>query len=325
MAASRFKVAVVGCGVAGLTSAIRLLEQGFEVTILARETPPRTTSDVAAAFWAPTILMSPARVAGWSLISHRTFQELAQEPVSGITLKPLFELFEDDVSLPEAWQILDEVEAIRPGLFPEIVQGGYRLIVPAIDTPVYMPFLVQRFKERGGSLVQTPVASLKTLHDQYPLVVNCTGVGANQLVPDSRVYPIRGQVVRVRKPANLKPEIIHYNTASTTTYIVPRSGDCLLGGTYEDGNWSLEPDMATAQAIIDRCSIFNPELRQADIIEHRVGLRPGRPFLRLELERTGGCALIHNYGHGSVGHTLSWGCAAEVARLAQAFREEAGG
>src|SRR5262245_52613310 len=167
MTASRFKVAIVGSGVAGLTSAIRLLEQNFEVTILARETPPRTTSDVAAAFWAPTILMSPANVAGWSLVSRRVFQELAQDPQSGITLKPLFELFDGYVPLPEAWQVLEEVEAVRPGQFPELVRSGYKLLVPAIDTPVYMPFLVQRFRERGGNLVQTPVTDLKALLGQY--------------------------------------------------------------------------------------------------------------------------------------------------------------
>lgn len=320
MASSRVKVAVVGCGVAGLTSAIRLLEQGFEVTILARETPPQTTSDVAAAFWAPTILMSSATVAGWSLASHRAFQKLAQEPQSGITLKPLFELFDGYVPLPAEWQAFGNVEPIQAGQFPEIVQSGYRLIVPAIDTPVYMPFLVQRFREQGGNLVQTPVTDLKALLAEYPLVINCTGVGANALVPDPLVYPIRGQVIRVHKPAGLKPEIIHYNTADTTTYIVPRSGDCLLGGTYEHDDWSLEPSPATAASIIERCAAFNPAFRQPEIIQHKVGLRPGRSFLRLELEQVGECGIIHNYGHGSVGHTLSWGCAAEVTRLAIAWQ-----
>jgi D-amino-acid oxidase len=204
-----------------------------------------------------------------------------------------------------------------------LVRGGYCLTVPAIDTPIYMPFLVQRFQKLGGNLIQTTVTEIKPLLEEYPLVVNCTGVGAAALVPDPLVYPIRGQIIRIRKPDKLKPEIIHYNTASNTTYIVPRSGDCILGGTYEDGNWSLEPNMETAQSIIQRCSAFNPALRQAEIMEHKVGLRPGRTFLRLELEQVGkGYNIIHNYGHGSVGHTLSWGCAAEVVRWALALREE---
>jgi D-amino-acid oxidase len=263
-------------------------------------------------------------VVKWGITSLNTFRELAEDPHSGITLKPLFELFDTAIPFPTKLQPAGRVEAIQPGQFPRLVRGGYYLTVPAIDTPLYMPFLVRRFQELGGALVQTAVTELKPLLEEYPLVVNCTGVGASVLVPDPLVYPIRGQVIRVRKPADLKAEIIHYNTASSTTYIVPRSGDCILGGTYEHGNWSLEPSEETAQSIIRRCSAFDPAFREPEIIEHKVGLRPGRDFLRLELERTAkGYGLIHNYGHGSVGHTLSWGCAAEVTRMAVALREEA--
>jgi hypothetical protein len=41
----------------------------------------------------------------------------------------------------------------------------------------------------------------------------------------------------------------------------------------------------------------------------RAGLRPYRPEVRLE--RAG--RIIHNYGHGGAGYTLSRGCAASVA------------
>ncbi|HEX3731522.1 MAG TPA: FAD-dependent oxidoreductase, partial [Mycobacteriales bacterium] len=53
------------------------------------------------------------------------------------------------------------------------------------------------------------------------------------------------------------------------------------------------------------------------ILEHKVGLRPGRPTVRLEMvPTTSGTRLIHNYGHGGAGVALSWGCADEVVRLA---------
>ena len=59
-----------------------------------------------------------------------------------------------------------------------------------------------------------------------------------------------------------------------------------------------------------------PELREARIIEHLVGLRPGRPTVRLEAEpQPNGKVVIHNYGHGGAGVTLSWGCAEEVTSL----------
>lgn len=47
------QIAVVGCGVSGLTCGLSLLENGCNVKILARELPPKTTSDAAGAFWSP--------------------------------------------------------------------------------------------------------------------------------------------------------------------------------------------------------------------------------------------------------------------------------
>jgi D-amino-acid oxidase len=46
-------------------------------------------------------------------------------------------------------------------------------------------------------------------------------------------------------------------------------------------------------------------------VGHRVGLRPVRPAVRLEREGR----VIHCYGQGGAGVTLSWGCAEEVREL----------
>ncbi len=58
-----------------------------------------------------------------------------------------------------------------------------------------------------------------------------------------------------------------------------------------------------------------PGAREAKIIGHIVGLRPGRDAVRLEAEPMGEGLVVHNYGHGGAGITLSWGCAEEVAEL----------
>ena len=45
----------------------------------------------------------------------------------------------------------------------------------------------------------------------------------------------------------------------------------------------------------------------------RVGLRPcRRGGVRCEMEVMGSKTVVHNYGHGGSGITLSWGCAGEV-------------
>jgi D-amino-acid oxidase len=60
-----------------------------------------------------------------------------------------------------------------------------------------------------------------------------------------------------------------------------------------------------------------PALGDATVLEHLVGLRPGRPTVRLELDLKGSTRVVHNYGHGGSGVTLGWGCAAEVVELVQ--------
>jgi D-amino-acid oxidase len=87
----------------------------------------------------------------------------------------------------------------------------------------------------------------------------------------------------------------------------------VLGGTEEPGNWRLEPDPATAERIVRARAAVQPRLRGATVTGHRVGLRSWRPGAQLEPETLdGGRLLLHNYGHGGAGVSLSWGCALEV-------------
>ena len=127
--------------------------------------------------------------------------------------------------------------------------------------------------------------------------------------------PIRGQIVVVEQVGLQQ----WWMDDVTETYAIPRSETIVLGGTAEQGNWSRVPDPAAAQAIVARCAAIVPEharaLERARVVAHRVGLRPGRPTVRLEEERIGGSRVVHWYGHGGSGVTLSWGCADGVAGL----------
>jgi D-amino-acid oxidase len=93
----------------------------------------------------------------------------------------------------------------------------------------------------------------------------------------------------------------------------PHGDTVLLGGTNEEGAWDEEPRPYIAERIVAACSAIDPRLRGVEILEHRVGLRPCRPEVRLESDPLDGSILWHNYGHGGAGISLSWGCAAEIA------------
>jgi D-amino-acid oxidase len=99
---------------------------------------------------------------------------------------------------------------------------------------------------------------------------------------------------------------------------VPREKVVVIGGTATEGSYEPRPDPATADAILARARALVPELARATVVAHRVGLRPARPTVRLEAERVGEGTLVHCYGHGGAGVTLSWGCADDVAALVDA-------
>ncbi|PON10909.1 hypothetical protein C2W62_47595 [Candidatus Entotheonella serta] len=104
---------------------------------------------------------------------------------------------------------------------------------------------------------------------------------------------------------------------------MPRRHDCLLGGTSQAHNWETTPDVDIARRILERCTELYPDLREVEVLEHKVGLRPGRITVRVELEaRSPSFAIVHNYGHGGAGYTLSWGYAEEVVQLVTRFCHE---
>lgn len=310
-------VMVVGCGVSGLSCGIRLLDRGLRVAIVARELPPRTTSDVAAAVWYPYRAYPLDRVLAWGRATAEELRALEPDPAAGVHTTTLLELFPEPV--PDPWW-KDAVTGFRRLALEEVPHGygdGYVVEVPLVETPIYMRYLLERFRTLGGAIEERSVSHLADLFRGVRVVVNCAGLGARELVGDEALFPIRGQVVRVRAP-EVRRCVVDDHGPNAIAYVIPRSADCILGGTAEEGNWSLAPDDVTAAEILRRCRRLVPALRQAEVLEHRVGLRPGRREVRLELERVmEGGIVIHNYGHGGAGFTLSWGCADEVAALAE--------
>lgn len=313
-------VAVVGAGVIGLSAGVRLLEAGFGVVIYAADVTPGTTSDVAGAYWYPYGVAARERVERWARATYEALEELAADPASGVSMRPVVKLLGAGAEEPWWGGWVRGFAAEPPGRHPLEYAHGHRMVVPLVETPVYMPWLAGRFAALGGRLVVRRVASLDEILNEHPLAVCCAGLGARELAGDESVVPVRGRVVLVRRPAGLAEGIFGFMAGQELTYIVPRRDGVLLGGTYEPGETSTAPDPEAAAAIRRRCAAVEPRLAGAEILAERAGLRPVRPSVRLELEERGeGRAVIHDYGHGGAGFTLSWGSADEVAELARGW------
>lgn len=302
---------VLGAGVSGLTTALRLLEDGHAVEVWTRDRPEETVSAVAAAIWYPYRAAPLDRVLAWGEASLRTFVRLADDPETGVILRDGLEVFREPA--PDPWWA-SAVPGFRRAPEAELPGGyadGYALRLPVVDMSVYLGWLVRRVEASGGRIVRRAIASLADVEGAADAVVNCTGLAAREVARDPEVVGVRGQIVVVRAPGVSRFVI----DDAGPTYVILRGADVVLGGTADEDVDDATVDPATAAAIRQRCARLVPEVADAPVLAHRAGIRPCRTTVRLEAETVGGTRVIHNYGHGGAGVTLSWGCADEVAGL----------
>ncbi len=304
-------ILVIGAGVSGLTVAWKLLERGHAVRVIARDPPARTTSSVAAALWTPFEVEPEERVVPWAIASLRAFRELARVPGSGVRLHAGTDLLAGPGPVP-GWVAAAGGAPLARSELSSGYATGWRLEAPVIEMPIYLAFLERRVRSLGGTIEEREVHSLAELEDSAEAAVLCVGLGARELLGDRECFPIRGQVVRVENPGLERFRVFH-DGPNDFGYVIPRARDVVLGGTAEHGDESLAPRADETRRILARCTEHEPRLAGLEVLSIGVGLRPGRTEVRLEAERTsGGLLLVHDYGHGGAGVTLSIGCAEEV-------------
>src|SRR5438874_7629253 len=318
-------VAIVGAGVSGLTCGVLFAERGFQTAIFAEQIGQQTTSGAAAALWFPYDAEPADRVMPWALATYKLLVDLVKNPLSGVSMIELRQYCRTgEIQIPD-WA-KPFVISTASSVIPSGVEGsldvsgsgfssGFSLSVPLMDTTIYLDYLADRFQKAGGSINSgVRFGKLEDVDPKFDLVVNCAGIGARELVHDADLEPHRGQVAIVPKIDKMKCAIVCDD--APLMYAIPRTNDCVFGGTNEISD-KLVVDPTSTTRIVAECSrvlkIDNPRA-----LNERVGLRPFRKSgVRLEKEKLrDGRIVIHNYGHGGSGFTLSWGCGENVLQIA---------
>jgi D-amino-acid oxidase len=291
-------VTVLGGGIIGMTAAIRLQQRGAQVTVVCAADILETVSAVAAAVWYPTHTDPEPRVRRWVELSYAEFLHQAEAGVPGVLLRRTRMLVRAE---PPWWAPPDGT----------ISAHDFCFTAPLAEMDLYLPWLRDRIVAAGGRFVRRHVEDPSELLGQSPVVVNATGLGA----ADPDLFPVRGQLVVVTNPG-LDESVRDEDNPAGITYVHPRRHDTILGGTFEPGRADVEPDPGQRAAIIARCTALVPQLRGMRVLGDRVGLRPGRRGgPRVEAVDLPQGRIVHAYGHGGAGMTMSWGCAEEVADL----------
>ena len=346
------RIAVVGSGVIGLSVACRLAEyqsRDLQVTIISGQSPGATTSAVAAAYWAPYWI--GAYNHAWASETLLELQRMTESPDPSTGLSRCeFREWMDDAGREELMSVIDDVYWWRnlPGIHYELgqLEKPVELDLPKLGTfsftsevrfnsvvarmPDYLSYLLKRASDSGRVAIEKGwIDRLEPLLDSFDKVVNCTGWGAKKLVAsDPETAAMRllaGHVVRVETNSLPQGLLLHRGPfKQRPLYIIPRHGtvdDVICGGTAIEIHEELDPRepftfpvSETYDEIHELCAAFNEGVATGTRCENLVGLRPVRSSLRLEKDPQQD-RMVHCYGHGGSGLTLSWGSADEVMNL----------
>ncbi|MDR3478965.1 MAG: FAD-dependent oxidoreductase [Gammaproteobacteria bacterium] len=310
------KIAIIGAGVIGLTSAIKLQENGFDVTIFARDIQENIASRAAPAFWIPYKAAPEEAVLKWAKESLSVYQHFGKD--IGVELLPYQEFHAHPIDLPWWAKIVTDYDDIQLPHLPLGFTVGYAAKLYRIDSSIYVDYLIRRFQKQNGMLHQMAFQHLDNVPSEFQIIINCCGVSSSTFVNDPDSYPIRGQFLLTEKPEGFNTITFTSVNNDGYTLIVPRTNDCYIGGTTNEGDWNMTPDASTSTQILNRATAIVPALAGVNILKTGVGLRPGRKTVRVQTEKLNDQrTVVHNYGHGGAGFTISWGCADEVVKLVQ--------
>lgn len=273
------RVAVIGCGSPGLTTARQLQKRGFDVTIYAKSVPPDTTSNMSLAGFTPTtaLINKDQRTAAWDAqflriteLSYRQLQ-LMVSPGYGVYWMDAYNGSETptpqqgggrggDQSAATESELLPEYlrpgharELLGPGEHPFPTKYAFRSVALSIEPSIYLDALVRDFQLAGGRIV---IRTFDTPRDLLalgePVIVNCTGLGSFTLFDDKGLVPIKGQLtVLVPQPEVNYRASGRLPDSPANASINPRGDGLVVGNLQDRGNWSLEPDEEVRRRNVD--------------------------------------------------------------------------
>jgi D-amino-acid oxidase len=336
---------VVGGGVVGLTTAAVLAEDGFQVELVARALPEfgdgarELCTEGACALWLPIFIETPLELSLTELARRSKerfwaidYDEAGLLPVVNHELLASDDL---DAGLAAGLQLLGGnridslghpivLESSDPNDPPVEYDRVWTCETLVVEMPSYISWLAKYVVDLGVTCVSSGIGGLPDLSARNAdVVVNCLGLSSpNVFGADERLNPKKGHLIR------LPPVDSRQSLGAGEYCLIPRR-DALIAGSLTIPTADRQPKILDRERIIRNLAAFGPiigDLGYAfESIPFEVGkditaLRPyrtGGP--RCESERMGEVVVIHNYGHGGAGVTLSWGYAQRVAELAAAI------
>lgn len=345
-------VSVVGGGVIGLTTGIFLNLQGYETRIYTRDIPydgvpsPQVATNYAAASVKPVIVDEDG-IGELTRVSERFFERLG-DATDTVRRQRNYEVYEnrdggepdhsDELQGYRSLEAYDGKVPTREGVSASDVEG-YVHEVLFVEMPRYAPKLVEWYRATGGEIERREIERDGVGSLDGDTVVNATGGGG--FFEDGSLTAVRGDLVYVDTDGRVTDDgegfsYSYYTDDDRFVYAYPRDDSLVLGGSaregeFVDGEWKPVSDDAIPEGTVSIDGVEVPR-RIVDVnteilkgfgvgidgceMTARFGYRPYRDGgVRTEKETVDGKEVVHCYGHGGAGVTLSWLSANRVYNL----------
>ncbi|KAJ7773836.1 D-aspartate oxidase [Mycena metata] len=309
-------ITVIGAGVVGLSTGIKLQEKGYQVTIVAEIWPtdsdrpgPHYTSRWAGGHHCTVAGPDDLRQQKMDSETFKVFWEMSEpgHPAEKCFIRaPQYEYYFEDVAYPPGLESMPDFKLVpKSNLLPGAV-FGVSFTGISFDPTMYLSYLQQRFIAAGGQLVHGSVQHIKQVVEgggaifegKSPAppaaVIVCAGIGARSLggVEDKTVTSARGQTVILHAPWVRFGSTCRKMENGRVSYVIPRhNGNLVLGGTRINDDWYPLPREETKIAIMETALAYWPEIAPPParkdrtptiedllpiIVEEGVGFRPHR-------------------------------------------------
>lgn len=308
-------VTIVGAGVIGLSTGIRLAEHGHTVRTVTADEPTATSSMAATGMVGLAFAQPMDRVPGWERATIAEMDTIRTDGVdAGVRIERCLLGSRSSDARPPGIDRWPGYRTARPDELPTGFPHGFWLDMTVVDMSRYLPYLVDRYRAASGVIEIGRVESFDDLAGD--VVVNCSGIGSRALTGDDTLTGQWGMHTVVDNPGLDFCFMEGPPGQAEWVAWMPHGDKVLIGGIIDDDTHHPTPDLDTGTRLHAAAGAVEPRLAEAPIVGYTSGIRPARPAVRVEEEpRASGRRLIHNYGHGGLGVTLSWGCAEDVIAL----------
>ena len=296
------EVLVVGGGIIGLSVAIDLLLAGHRVKLAVRDRK-EGASWVAGGMLAPFSEGLEGDLLRFSVDSLNLWHEYLErlEDLSGrkiyfsegILRLALTEEEEKDLrkKVKEYSQEFcksvvsyepDELICEFPYITKDVKYGVLYGDEGNVDTEELMEALYVAFEKLGGEILNEDIVRVRRNGERIEKVfsvfgefktdfyVFATGAWTKEHF-NFPVFPVKGHILRIDAP--LKDYVLY----SSSAYIIPREKDVLVGATTENKGFDRRTALGGVRQLAEGAVKVVPSLEEAELLEVRVGFRPGTP------------------------------------------------